>query len=104
MNLRGQKTVDRAQRIEPGQADLSSDFCFLSSDSLVMLVLAFHLVRQDLAVMANDSAGNGAVVVLMLNDPTAATVEPLVADQAVFVLILEVLAVHDAAARGPFIV
>src|SRR5262245_13332144 len=67
---------------------------------MVMLVLGLEFVVQHLAVVADHPAGDSAVVVLVLKDATAARIEPLVADQAVVVLILEVLAIHEAATRG----
>src|SRR5262245_6125401 len=67
----------------------------------MVLVLGFELVGQDFAVVADHAAGDSAVVVLMVDDAAAAGVEPLVADQAIVVLVLKVVAGHDAAARGP---
>src|SRR5262245_11012727 len=69
---------------------------------MVMFVLGLELVGKDLAVVADHAARDRAVVVLVVDDAAAAGVEPLVADQAVVVLVLVVFSVHDAAARGPF--
>jgi hypothetical protein len=60
----------------------------------MMFVFGFKFVGENFAVVAGDSAGNSAIVVLVVNDPTAAGIEPFIADQAVFVLVLEVFAVH----------
>src|SRR5262245_2746876 len=67
-----------------------------------MLVLGLELIGEDLAVVADDAAGDGAVVVFVLEDAAPAAVEPLVADQAVVVLVLEAFAAYDAPARGSF--
>src|SRR5262249_22091365 len=68
----------------------------------MVLVLSFELVGQDLAVVADHATRHSTVVVLVLQDAAAAGVEPFIADQALIVLVLEVLSVHDTAARGPF--
>src|SRR5262245_56900348 len=72
----------------------------LSASDRLHMVFGVTLVRQDLAVVANHAAGNAAVVVLVTDNPTAAIVEPFIADQAVVVLVLEVFTVHDVPARG----
>src|SRR5262245_53318310 len=65
-----------------------------------MLMLRFELVHQNLAVVADHPATHGAVMVLVADDPAAAGVEELIADEAILVLVLVVLPVHDPAARG----
>src|SRR5918996_2491323 len=66
----------------------------------VLGVLGDELVDQHAAVMADHRAGERAVVVLVLIRAAAAGVEPLVADPALLVLVLEMVSLSAPPAWG----
>jgi hypothetical protein len=66
-------------------------------------MLGQEFVHQDGAVVADHLAATATVVILVPQTTAATGIVQVVGDQAVFVLVLVVLAVHDAPTGGPFV-
>src|SRR5262249_293963 len=66
------------------------------------LMFVAVLVRENLAVVADHAPRNAAVVVLVLDNPAAAGIAPVIGDLGLIVMIPVVLPIHGPPTRGAF--